>query len=345
MSTVSADESRTGRVPVMMDVARAAGVSQKTVSRVINNAPHVRDDVRKRVQLAIKDLGYRPNNAARALVTQRTHLIGTVAVGTRFSGPATRVLSLEHAARGFGYELAISSIPDSWTTEVSRAVENLLHRGAEGIVLEIPSSSIAIDSDALRDIPVISNVDLPAVVRRKAVIRFDQIEIGRIATRHLIDLGHVTIAHIAGPRRWDVSGARRQGWRRELRAHGLTADQVWQGDWSARSGYEIGKEIAANPQITAVFAANDYMAMGAIRALIEAGRYVPKDVSVIGIDDVPEAEFQVVPLSTVQSGQDDVSARILQEIVAMIEGAEPSAALIEYPPTLIHRRSSGPPNS
>ncbi|SDR74671.1 DNA-binding transcriptional regulator, LacI/PurR family [Friedmanniella luteola] len=333
---------RLGRTPVMMDVARAAGVSQKTVSRVINDAPHVRADVRARVLAAVRELGYRPNTAARALVTQRTHVIGAIAVGTRYYGPATRLLSIEHAVRARGYSLAINSTPDPWIDDLHGAVEALLRRGAEGIILEVPSVDVRLDTDLLRDLPVVSNVGPLPGVRHVAFLDEDQADVGRVAARHLLDLGHTRLAHVAGPQRWDAAVSRRLGWQGELEAAGHDGSLVLEGDWSARSGYALGLELARTGA-TGLFVANDSMAMGVVRALVESGVAVPEDVSVVGVDDVPEAEFQVIPLTTIRLDQTRSTERALHDLVAMIEGEQPLDQAGDPPPLLVPRRSSGPP--
>ena len=342
MGSVQTVPERLGRAPVMMDVARAAGVSQKTVSRVINDAPHVRADVRERVLAAVRELGYRPNTAARALVTQRTHVIGAIAVGTRYYGPATRLLSIERAVRGQGYTLAINSTPDPWIDDVHGAVESLLRRGAEGLILEVPSVGVRPDTDLLRDVPVVSNVGPLPGIRRVAYLGQDQPDIGRLAARHLVELGHTRLAHVAGPQGWDAAVARREGWQAELRAAGLDPSHVMEGNWSARSGHALGLGLARSG-VTGVFAANDSMAMGVVRALVESGLRVPEDVSVVGVDDVPEAEFQVIPLTTVRLDQTVSTERALHDLVAMIEGEQHLDPVDAPPPLLIPRRSSGPP--
>jgi DNA-binding LacI/PurR family transcriptional regulator len=148
---------------------------------------------------------------------------------------------------------------------------------------------------------------------------------------------------VAGPRDWDAAQKRLRGWRSALHNAGLRAPRAFYGDWSAASGYEQGRKLAARDDVTAIFAANDQMAMGILRAFHEAGREIPGDVSVVGFDDVPEAEFQMVPLTTVGIDADRVAQRILAELLQMIEGAEPPAGTVTLPGTeLIIRRSSGP---
>ena len=328
---------------VMVDVAREAGVSQKTVSRVVNQAPHVRPEVRRRVLEAIDQLGYRPNVAARTLVTQRTHLIGVVAVGLPLFGPAARVFSLEHAARERGYEIALASPPDMSSAHIREAVQGLLLRGVEGVVLEVPNHLVDVDESVFGDIPVASSVGQVPGIRRQVVVDTCQFELGRRATEHLLELGHATVVHVAGPPEWDAARERRRGWSAALAAAGRPEPEVLQGDWSARSGYEAGRRLAGRSDVTAVFSANDSQAVGVMRALAEAGRIIPDDVSVVGIDDIPEAEFQMVPLTTLQNSGQDVSDHLLSQLVDLIEGRDPVRPSTEIACALLVRASSGPP--
>lgn len=327
----------------MVDVARRVGVSQKTVSRVINGAPHVRPEVRERVLAAVAELGYRPNVSARALVMRRTHLIGVLAVGTAYFGPANRVFSLEQVARESGYELALSSLPDMSPAPLRGAIQTLLGRGCEGIVLELPTQSVDIDEGLLGGVPVATNVGRLPNVSRQAVVNSDQTEAGRLATEHLLELGHRTVWHLAGPFHWDAALQRRAGWAAALTAAGRRRPRALVGDWSARSGYHLGRKLAARKDVTAVFAANDHQAMGLLRALREHGKSVPEDVSVVGFDDVPEAEYQVVPLTTVRGDADAVSHQVLSALVRLIEGGEPNPETAAMSWQLVQRASTGAP--
>jgi len=338
----SASPNGQSRSVVMVDVARLAGVSQKTVSRVVNGAPHVRLDVRERVNRAIEELGYRPNVAAQALARQRSHTIGVLALGTRFFGPSRRVFTLEHEARRLGYTLALISVPDLSARSVADGIDALLKRRVEGLVVEVPTHVIDIDPAQLAGLPVVTSRWISGVPRQ-AVVDVDQEEACRKLTLYLLNLGHETVSHVGGPRDWDAAQKRLVGWRSALRATGARVPRVLYGDWSAASGYEHGRKLAARNDVTAIFAANDQMAMGILRALHEAGREIPGDVSVVGFDDVPEAEFQMVPLTTVGVDGDKAAQRILAELLQMIEGAEPPADTVILPGTqLIIRRSTGP---
>ncbi len=329
----------------MVDVARKAGVSQKTVSRVINDAPHVRSDVRQRVLAAVDELGYRPNVAARALVTKRTRVIGVLAVGAPLFGPAYRVFSLEHAARERGYELALTSLPDTSPEHFRKAIHSLLARGVEGIILEVPNQLIDVDEALFGGVPLASSVGHLPGIDRQTVVNSNQVEAGRLATQHLLDLGHRSVWHIAGPAEWDAARERRTGWSAALKAANRAEPEVLQGNWSAESGYRLGLQLAALDDVTAIFTANDHQAMGVMCAVAELGKSIPGDVSVVGFDDVPEAEFQMVPLTTVRTDHAAISHRVLSELVALIEGGEPASERVDIPCELIVRQSTGPPRS
>jgi DNA-binding LacI/PurR family transcriptional regulator len=219
----------------------------------------------------------------------------------------------------------------------------LLKRGVEGLVVEVPTHLIDIDPAQLAGLPVVTSAGWITGVPRQAVVDVDQEEACRKLTTYLLNMGHETVWHVGGPRDWDAAQKRLVGWRSALRATRARVPRVLYGDWSAASGYEQGRKLAARNDVTAIFAGNDQMAMGILRALHEAGREIPGDVSVVGFDDVPEAEFQMVPLTTVGVDGDKAAQRILAELLQMIEGAEPPANTVILPGTeLIIRRSTGP---
>jgi DNA-binding LacI/PurR family transcriptional regulator len=325
----------------MVDVARRAGVSQKTVSRVVNNAPHVRPDVREKVTRAIEELGYLPNVAARALASQRTHTIGVLAAGAAMLGPARRLYSLEQAARKHGYTLTVTSLPDLSAPCVANGIKDLLARGVEGLVLEVPTHLVEVDALQLGGRPVVTSAGPIAGIENQTVIDVDQAAICRQLTEYLLSLGHETVWHVAGPHDWDAAEERRSGWQSALESAGRRVPPVLVGDWSARSGYEHGLTLATQDEVTAVFAANDQMAMGILRAFSEVGRQIPRDVSVAGYDDVPEAEFQMVPLTTVAIDAESTAERILAELVHMIELGRPTTNSVDLEARLVIRRSTG----
>jgi DNA-binding LacI/PurR family transcriptional regulator len=326
----------------MADVARLAGVSPKTVSRVVNHAPNVRDAVRERVNDAIAELGFRPNAAARALASQRTRVIGIVCQGSSLYGPSEQLFGLERAARQAGYSVEIVTAGDD-VGDIESAVERLLDHGVDGIVLAVPLGTTDLDQAVFREVPCVA-VDDPGPGRpRVRTVIGDQGAGARQAVEHLLALGHRTVHHVSGPLPWTSAQAREAAWREVLQEAGAIVPSALRGDWSPRSGYAAGLALAEDPAVTAVFVANDHMATGLLRAMWEHGRRVPDDVSVVGFDDTPEAEFMIVPLTTVRQAFADVSSRAVTELVATMSGraaTEPENILI--PVELVVRASSGP---
>lgn len=323
----------------MTDVSRLAGVSQKTVSRVINNAPNVSADVRNRVNAAVEALGYRPNAAARALVTQRTRVIGIITPGTTLYGPSAQLFGVERAAWRAGYSVVIVSTDGSSGVELGRGIERLIDNGVDGIVLAGPITVEGLISDVFRGVPVISVGD--PVTGCPGVIA-DQHAGVRQAIEHLLSLGHRTVWHVAGPISWYSANARIEAWREALQQAGAPVHDPLTGDWSARAGYQAGRELAERPDVTAVFAANDQMASGLMRAFKEKGRQIPEDVSIVGFDDAPDSEFLMVPLTTVRQDFAAITLRAVTELVHAIAGDEFNQGVARIPTDLVIRASSGP---
>nr|WP_218566768.1 LacI family DNA-binding transcriptional regulator [Vallicoccus soli] len=337
---VPAAPAATGRPPVMGDVARLAGVSHQTVSRVLNEPQAVRPATRERVEAAIAALGYRRNPAARSLVTRRSEVLGVVSFDTALYGPASTLAAIEGAAREAGYFVSIASLPTLTSASVSEAVERLLAQSVEGVVVIAPQQEAAA---AVRDLPAdvaLVTVEGDAVDGRSAV-SVDQAEGARLVVEHLLDLGHPTVHHVAGPRHWYETAGRVRGWRTALEAAGRPVPPPLQGDWTARSGYEavLGLDLDG---VTALFVANDQMALGALRALHERGVEVPGRVSVAGFDDVPEAAFFIPPLTTVRQDFGQVGRRSIRLLLERIRGeGGPTASLV--PAELLVRESTAPP--
>lgn len=279
--------------PRGVDVARLAGVSQKTVSRVFNAEQYVSAEARRRVLEAAEALGYRMNNAARALASGRTRTIGVVTLGTALYGPASLLIGVERAARDAGYALRVVNTLEGDPGGVAGAVESLLEQGVDGIVVSEPIDEGAEGALSLStDVPVLVLGAPAAFGGPRAVSAGVGAEaLARAATEHLLELGHVTVHHLAGPQRWFAARDRLEGWRAALAARGRQQPSVIEGDWSAASGYAAGRDLASAGDLTAVFAANDDMAVGLIRALADAGLRVPADVSVVGFDDIPVSAY------------------------------------------------------
>jgi len=327
---------------VMADVARLAGVSHQTVSRVINGQPNLRPDTRERVEEAIRQLGYRPNSAARALVTRRSGTIGVIGSKTGFWGPSTVHRTIQAAGRKAGYFVSSTNLQSLTRAEITDALSHLSDQHVEGIVL------IAAHDEAVDVARAQEESGVPVVVvegdqsRARWTVGVDQASGAEMATRHLIELGHTEIVHLAGPQDWTEGRARLLGWRTAMYAAGLPVSQHLQGNWSARSGYEAGAQIAQRGEMTAVFVANDQMALGLLRALDEAGRSVPEQVSVVGFDDIPEAAYLIPPLTTVRQDFAAVGQRAIEILQLAIAGETPETATPErlIKPELVVRAST-----
>jgi DNA-binding LacI/PurR family transcriptional regulator len=330
------------RAPVMTDVAKLAGVSHQTVSRVINGSPQVRATTRERVLVAMRELDYRPNSAARALVTGRSRTLGVVSFDTTLYGPASTLYAIERAAHDAGYFITIVSLEALDRGSVLNAVERLRVQGVDGILVIAPLEGAG---EALVDLPR----DLPLVAVEAGpanalpVVAVHQFAGAALATRHLLELGHPTVAHIAGPPDFLEAGLRIDGWRSTLRAAGADAPPVLVGDWSPRSGYELGRRLVERGGAGAIFVGNDQMALGVLRALHEADYEIPRQVSVVGFDDIPEAQYFTPPLTTVRQDFAEVGRRSLQLMLAMMDSdaeAPPSPPLVA--PELVLRSSTAP---
>ena len=327
--------------PVMADVARLAGVSHQTVSRVLNGHPNVSSATKANVLAAIRDLGYRPNTAARALVTGKTNVLGVISFDTTLYGPASMLYGIERAARP-GHFVAIASLPSFDRASLTEAVQRFLGEAVAGIIVIAPQNAAV---EALEGLAI--GVPLVAVgcgvTARLPSVRIDNVAGAELATRHLLDLGHRTVHHIGGPDSWHDARDRIDGWRQALRAAGAPEPGMPRGDWSARSGYEAGRQLAARPEVTAVFCANDPMAVGFLRAAAEAGRRVPQDVSVVGFDDVQEAAYFSPPLTTVRQDFGALGERALHLLMSQITAGGEAPPLPPIVPELIVRSSSAAP--
>ncbi|SEG99986.1 DNA-binding transcriptional regulator, LacI/PurR family [Nonomuraea solani] len=331
------------RPPGSVDVARRAGVSQKTVSRVMNGEQYVSAEVRERVLEAARELGYRRNTAARALNLGRFHRIGVASLGSSLYGPSSMLVALERHARKIGYSLSVVNTLEGEAGNVMTAVESLLDQGVDGIVLSEPIDEgrpLRIDPD----VPVLSFSHIPGVSGPRVVVGGALgVDSGRLATEHLLGLGHRTVWHVAGPERWFTAGDRLRGWREALAAAGAAEPPHLTGDWTPASGYAAGRVLAADPEVTAVFVANDDMAIGLLRAMAEAGRPVPDEVSVVGMDDIPSAPYLSPPLTTVRQDFEAIAAHGLTLLAGEIENGSGAVVNDDLPAELIVRHSTAPP--
>jgi DNA-binding LacI/PurR family transcriptional regulator len=338
---VEASSAGTGRQPVMADVARLAGVSHQTVSRVLNDSPNVKEATKERVLGAIRELDYRPNSAARTLVTRRSQTLGVVSFDTTLYGPASMLFGIEQAARSAGYFVSIASLRSLDARSVQEAVDRLRDQAVEGVLVIAPQTSAAGALAQVRSVVPVVAVGSGAQAKVPGVA-VDNEAGGRAATRYLLDLGHRTVHHVAGPGSWLDAQARQSGWRAALTDAGAPVPEVLAGDWSARSGFEAGLQLLQKSEVTAVFCANDHMALGVLRALNEAGRTIPGDISVVGFDDIPESSYFTPPLSTVRQDFGELGRRGLELLLDEITDGRHSARRVMVTPELILRASTAP---
>lgn len=331
-----------GRAPSIRDVARLAGVSHQTVSRVLNEHPSIRDSTRARVLQVMEELQYRPNRAARALVKGRSRTIGVLSASSSEYGPASSIASIQDAAREAGYFVNTANLSAANPESIEAALDHLLSQAVEGIIVIAPQVRVF---EALEQL----SINVPYVTLQSSghlddhTLSVDQISGARLATRHLIDLGHRNIYHLAGPQDWIEAEARMRGFLYEMGARDVPTTAPILGDWTADFGYIAGRELLRVRDFTAIFSSNDQMALGLMHAIHDAGLDVPGDVSIVGFDDIPEAAHFWPPLTTVRQDFAEVGRRCIALLLGSIAGSDTEAYPGTIMPELIVRSSTGPP--
>lgn len=315
--TVATGEERT-RTASIRDVARVADVSYQTVSRVLNGHPSIRPATKQRVLDAMAELHYRPNQAARALVTSRSHTLGLI-IGSRGEyGPTSSIAALEDSARERGYWVNSAYLSDTRPETIRAAVEHLRRQSVEGIIVHAPQVRVF---DVLGDLDLgIPSLGLHSARRGIAELADDQLHGARMATEHLIGLGHAEIVHLAGPQDWIEAESRMRGYLHALSDADLPTRPPILGDWTADFGYRAALELVRRLDFTAVFAANDAMAIGLLHGFRDAGVEVPWDVSVVGFDDIPLAAHAAPPLTTVHQNFAGLGERAVSALLRAIDG-------------------------
>jgi DNA-binding LacI/PurR family transcriptional regulator len=322
----------------MFDVAERSGVSHQTVSRVLNNHKNVSEKTRAKVLKAMQELGYRPNLVARALVTGKTATIGVLSHDTTLFGPASTLHAVQSAAREKGYKTTIFSLKGEDRDSIVAGIRELLNDGVDGIVIIAPQIQGTKEvSDVIGNFPAVlveseSSASLPSV-------NVDQIYGAYEITKHLISLGHKKIAHISGPKDWYETDQRIKGYKKAMTENKLEVSQLWEGDWSAQSGYLAASQIIKSKKITAIFAGNDAMALGALKAISEAGLNVPKDISLVGFDDLPESRFLTPSLTTARQDFHEVGEQALAILLGLINKKK-SRMNVAIKPDILIREST-----
>jgi LacI family transcriptional regulator len=319
----------TRRRVTIREVARAAGVSTQTVSRVLNDRPDVAPETLERVRRVIVDMGYQPNMLARGLIQGRTHALGVVAYGLEYFGPSRIVMGIERQAGAMGYSMSLTLIHRPETDDVGDVLAGLAGRQVDGVIWAIPE--IAGNRAWLRasapavPVPLVvvggtAGEDLPPS------IGIDNGAIGRLATGHLLEGGARRVGIVTGPLGWWEARERLAGWRATLRAAGRERSDrlVVEGDWSPSSGEEgLYELLRRRSDLDAVFASNDQMALGVLHAAHRLGLRVPEELSVVGVDDIAEGSHFWPPLTTILQPLADAGALAVEVVVQAISASRP----------------------
>lgn len=322
----------------MADVAARAGVSGQTVSRVVNASPRVDPETRARIEAAMAELGYRPHRAARALRTGRTQTIGLVVSTLASVGNSRMLQAVADAAAARGYALTVVTLGADG--DVAAAFGRLVDQAVDGAIVLNEATERVREADLRAAGLQLVVVDSPRD-DRFGVVETDHAGGAGQAVRHLLDLGHRTVHHLAGPAGSFAAAERERGWREALVQAGAAVPPVVRGDWTSASGSAAASALV-DAGATAVFAANDQMSLGLLRAVADAGRAVPGDVSVVGFDDVADAADYRPPLTTVHQDFDALGSLAVAALVDGIE-AGAAAAFVTVPTRLVVRASTAPP--
>jgi LacI family transcriptional regulator len=334
----------------LQDVATLAGVSAKTVSRVVNKQGEIKETTRIRVQDAIDKLGYQPNFLARSLVHRRTHTLAVVAWGLDYFGPSHTVVGIEQQASELGYSLFLNLLSEPDASSHERVMNGFIAHRVDGIIWAVPEvggNRIWIKSDRLKQLPPMIFINM-AAQPGFSIVSVNNQKGSRLATQHLIDQGRRKVGIIRGPQKWWEARERYLGWKSTLEQAGMNSSPslAVESDWSAAGGEQAMYQlIMQEPDIDAVFASSDQIALGAMRALSASGRRVPQDMAVVGFDNIPESAFFGPPLTTIYQHLIDVGRIAVQNLHRMIEvhreGKEPvEADLTVSEPELIVRAST-----
>ena len=342
--TMTTGRGRKKAGPSIGDVARLAGLSAQTVSRVSTGADNVRPETRDRVVTAMNQLGYSPNHAARALRNGVFRTIGLMAHRFERTGEAMITEAVIDASERLDYAVTIVSVQSPGPGGWGKAATRLSHQAIDGLVIIRAEQDNFVLLTLPRGLPVaVSDSRLAGYY---PAVGADQVQGSTQATQHLLNLGHPTVHHLAGPADSDPANARLAAWQRTLENAGVRPPQAWRGDWTAGSGYEIGQRLAADPNVTAVYCANDEMAAGVMRAMHENGRRIPQDISIVGFDGIALGNYLWPPLTTVKQDFHAIGQELVRLVVDQISGAirsTPERVLVHT--TLIVRGTTSKPPS
>lgn len=285
-------------------------------------------------------LQFRPNRAARSLVTSRSRIIGVLVSHGAYFGPASTLAAIESAAANAGYLVDTATLTSLDEDAFREALGRLVDHAVEGLIILAPQET------TLRQLDHFS-ISLPMVTVHSTSpaddhgLSVDQVAGARLATRHLLERGHRRIAHVAGPAGWVESKERIRGYTVEMADWGLAPLKILTGDWTSESGFRIGQELLRGERPTAVFSSNDQMALGLMHAFREAGLGVPEDVSIVGFDDLPDAAHFAPPLTTVRQDFPELGRRCVAHLLAQLDVAVQEAPRTVVPELIVRRSVAG----
>lgn len=327
-------------------VATAAGVSTQTISRVVNGRPDVSPETREHVQEIIDKLGYQPSKIARSLIRGQSFSLGVVSYGISLYGPALVLQGIQEATVQSGYSFMLNILPDAEVYDADKIVRDIMSYHVDGILWAVPE--IGQNRDWIQQIlpkisvPIVFLNVQPRPMLTTAVI--DNRHGGRLATRHLIEQGRQHIGIITGPMNWWEARQRELGWREELMVNGRSIDEsyITHGDWTPSSGERgIRMLLDWHPEMDAVFACNDQIALGAMKSARQMGRRIPEDLAIVGFDDIPEAPYFDPSLTTIHQDLSEMGREGVRQLIRIINNPEqPTTEPIKLLPTLVVRQSS-----
>ncbi len=340
----------TKKRPTIKQVAKVAGVSTQTVSRVINDRPDVAAATRDRVQAAVVELGYQPSALARSLIQQRSYMLGIVSAGLKYIGPSRTLNGITSAAEEAGYSLLLKELSRFDADDIEPIFHALHSRHVDGIIWAVPDVGENRQwVNKLSPDPTVPILLLTMEsMENTPTVSVDNYLGGRMAMSHLLEQGYRRIGHISGPMDWWEARQRMEAWRDALREYGVeTREKHWvEGNWSSASGAQaVEKLVEQYPEMDAIFVANDQMALGVIQIAYQKGMKIPEDLGIVGFDNIPESAFFCPALTTVEQDQYAVGKVAVEETIKMIKsgwhGREPiETKSIMITPTLVVRQSS-----
>ena len=338
------------RRPTIKQVAKAAGVSTQTVSRVINDRPDVAPETRERIQTAILELGYQPSALARSLIQQRSYTLGVVSAGLKFIGPSRTLSGITSAAEGAGYSLLLKELPRFDADNIQPAFQALLSRHVDGIIWAVPQvgenrnwvNKLSLDPR----VPIVLLTMEP--LEDILTVSIDNYLGGQMAVSHLLEQGYRKIGHVSGPLDWWETRQRMNAWKDTLKESGVeTGKEKWaEGNWSSASGAQAAERLFEQyPDMDSIFVANDQMALGVMQFVCQKGLKIPEDLGIVGFDNIPESAFFCPALTTVQQDQYAVGKVAVEQTIKMIKSGWPGPETVEpksiiLTPTLVIRQSS-----